>query len=176
MAAVDIDARQFREVCSRFTTGVCVVTSLGEDGPSGMTANAIASLSLEPPMMIVCFDLGARTLTAVRASGRFAIHFLAHDQESIASRFASKRPERDKFANIEWSERQGAPALAGCVGGICCELRELLPGGDHLIAVGEVLDLWLEDRPPLVFFRGDYWRLGARQAAPQEVDEALEAP
>ena len=91
-AEAPIDSRQFRDVCGRFVTGVSVVTSFGPEGPSGMTANAITSLSLEPPLMVVCFDRTARTLGAVEHSRRLAIQFLAHDQEEIAGRFASKLP------------------------------------------------------------------------------------
>ena len=176
MPPAPIDARAFRDVCSRFVTGVCVVTSFGPDGPSGMTANAVTSLSLEPPLMIVCFDRTARTLGAVEHSRRLAIQFLAHDQELVASRFASKAAEAEKFELVEWSDRGGVPALAGCLAGLGCEVRELVPGGDHLIAVAEVVDLWSTEGDPLVFFRGDYWALSGREPAPPEVDEALEGP
>ena len=171
-----IDARAFRDVCSRFVTGVAVVTSFGPEGPSGMTANAVTSLSLEPPLMIVCFDRTARTLAAVEHSGRLAIQFLAHDQETVAARFASKLPEAKKFDGLDWFDRGGAPALGGAVAGVACELRELVAGGDHLIAVAEVVDLWRADGDPLVFFEGDYWKLSEREPAPPEVDEALEGP
>jgi flavin reductase (DIM6/NTAB) family NADH-FMN oxidoreductase RutF len=170
------DGRAFREACSRFATGVCVVTSFGPDGPSGMTANAVASLSLDPPLMIVCFDRTARTLAAVEHSRRLAVQFLAHDQEHIAGRFASKLPEAGKFEGVGWSDRAGVPALDGCLAGLACEVRELLPGGDHLIAVAKAVDLWRSEGEPLVFFRGDYWSLAGREPAPPEVDEALEGP
>jgi 3-hydroxy-9,10-secoandrosta-1,3,5(10)-triene-9,17-dione monooxygenase reductase component len=171
-----IDARAFRDVCSRFVTGVAVVTSFGVDGPSGMTANAVTSLSLAPPLMIVCFDRTARTLAAVEHSGRLAIQFLAHDQEEVARRFASKLPEAEKFEALDWSDHDGVPAIDGSVAGMACELRELVAGGDHLIALAEVVDLWRADGDPLVFFEGDYWKLTEREPAPPEVDEALEGP
>jgi flavin reductase (DIM6/NTAB) family NADH-FMN oxidoreductase RutF len=176
MPAAGIDSAFFRDVCSRFATGVCVVTSFGAETPSGMTANAVTSLSLEPPLMIVCFDRTARTLGAVEHSRRFGVHFLAHDQEEIAARFASKLPEPEKFETLDWSERSGIPAIGGCLAGLACELRELFAGGDHLIGVGEVVDLWTAPGEPLLFFRGDYWRLTGREPAPTEVDEALEGP
>jgi 3-hydroxy-9,10-secoandrosta-1,3,5(10)-triene-9,17-dione monooxygenase reductase component len=172
MPSVDPDA--FRDVCSRFTTGVCVVTSSGAEGPSGLTANAVASLSLDPPLMIVCFDRGSRTLAAIERSRRLAIHFLAHEQENLAARFASKLPEAEKFRGVDWSDRHGVPVLSGTIGGLACALRDLVPGGDHLIAVAEVEGLWRNEGRPLVFFRGDYWRLAGGEPAPSEVDEALE--
>jgi flavin reductase (DIM6/NTAB) family NADH-FMN oxidoreductase RutF len=171
-----VDPSAFREACGRFATGVCVITSSGAEGPSGMTANAVTSLSLEPPLMIVCFAHTARTLTAVQHSGRFGVHFLSHDQEDVAARFASKMPEPAKFEDLDWTERDGVPALGGCLAGMACAVRELVPGGDHLVGMGEVTSLWTREGDPLVFYRGDYWALWERQDAPPEVDEALEGP
>ena len=176
MGAVEIDPLQFRDVCGRFTTGVSVITSFGPEGPSGMTANAVTSLSLEPPLMIVCFDHSARTLAAVEHSRMFGVNFLAHDQEAVAARFASKDAEEVKFADVRWTERSGVPAIDGSLGLIACRLTELLPGGDHLIGVGEAVDLRAGEGEPLVFYRGDYWSLSGREPAPEEVDEALEGP
>ena len=170
----EIDAAAFRDALGRFVTGVCVVTSFGPDGPSGLTANAVSSLSLDPPLMIVCFERSSRTLAAVEHSRRFGVHFLARSQEQTAARFASKQPEREKFAGVRWSERSGVPMVEDCVGGLACNLNELVPGGDHLIGVGAVVDLWASEGEPLVFFRGDYWALTGREPAPPEVDEALE--
>src|SRR5688572_23872706 len=108
-----VDASAFRDACGRFATGVCVITSSGPEGPSGMTANAVTSLSLDPPLMIVCFAHTARTLAAVQHSGRFGVHFLSHDQADVAARFASKMPEPAKFDDIDWELRDGVPALGG---------------------------------------------------------------
>ena len=174
--AGSIDTEDFRRACGHFATGVCVVTALGPDGPSGMTANAVSSLSLHPPLMIVCFALTSRTLAAVEHSRRFGVQFLAHDQEKLAARFASKLPEREKFDGIPWHERAGVPSIDGCIAWIGCELQELYPGGDHRIGVGEVADLWEVAGEPLVFFRGDYWSLADRAEAPADVDRALEGP
>jgi 3-hydroxy-9,10-secoandrosta-1,3,5(10)-triene-9,17-dione monooxygenase reductase component len=171
-----VEPSDFRDACSRFATGVGVVTSSGPEGPSGMTANAISSLSLEPPLMVVCFALSARTLAAVRHSGRFGIQFLSHRQEELAARFASKMPEAEKFEGVEWEERDGVPVLGRCLAALACELRDLHHGGDHLIGVGEVTSLWTRDDDPLVFHRGAYWSLSGREDAPPEVDEALEGP
>jgi flavin reductase (DIM6/NTAB) family NADH-FMN oxidoreductase RutF len=171
-----VDPTAFREACGRFVTGVCVVTSFGSDGPSGLTANAVSSLSLEPPLMIVCFDRSARTLSAVEHSRRFAVHFLARSQEQTAARFASKQTEQQKFDGVRWSERSRVPVLEDCLAGLACEVKELVPGGDHLIGIGEVVDLWTSEDEPLVFFRGDYWALSAREPAPPDVDRALEGP
>ena len=171
-----IDQADFRNACGRFATGVCVVTSLGPGGPSGMTANAVTSLSLEPPLMIVCFARTARTLAAVERSRRFGVQYLSHEQEDVAARFASKLPEKQKFEGIAWRERSGVPAIEGCLAWLGCELRELIPGGDHLVGLGEVVDLWHVEGDPLVFFDSSYWSLTAREPAPADVDRALEGP
>lgn len=176
MEATGPEASAFRDACSRFATGVCVVTSFGSEGPSGLTANAVASLSLDPPLMIVCFDRGARTLGAVEQSSRFTVQVLGREQEEAAARFASKLPEGEKFAGLGWSEQSGAPVLDDCLAWLVCEVQELLPGGDHVIGIGKVLSLGASDGEPLVFFRGGYWALGGREPAPPEVDEALEGP
>jgi flavin reductase (DIM6/NTAB) family NADH-FMN oxidoreductase RutF len=173
--SLPVDTSAFRDVAGRFVTGVGVITSFGQEGPAGMTANAVSSLSLEPPLMIVCFDRTARTLAAVKHSRRFGVHFLGHSQEELAACFASKRPEEEKFAGVQWSERSGVPLLEGCLAGLACTLRELIDGGDHLIGIGAVVDLWSSpDGEPLVFFRGDYWSLAGSEPAPPDVDAALE--
>ena len=172
-----IDQAEFRDACGRFATGVCVVTSLGADGPSGMTANAVTSLSLEPPLMIVCFALTSRTLAAVEHSRRFGVQFLAHDQEELAARFASKLPERREIrgSRVARARRRARPSTAALPGS-AASCRSCYPGGDHQIGVGEVVDLWEVAGDPLVFFRGDYWSLTGARGRPPEVDRALEGP
>jgi 3-hydroxy-9,10-secoandrosta-1,3,5(10)-triene-9,17-dione monooxygenase reductase component len=125
--------------------------------------------------VIVCLDRSARTLAAVEHSRAFAVHFLFRSQEELAALFASKQAEERKFTGVAWSERSGTPVLERSLAGIACELEELVPGGDHLIALGRVVDLWRSGGgDPLVFYRGDYWALTEREPAPPEVDEALE--
>jgi 3-hydroxy-9,10-secoandrosta-1,3,5(10)-triene-9,17-dione monooxygenase reductase component len=104
------------------------------------------------------------------------VHFLSHAQEDVAARFASKMPEGEKFEGLRWAEREGVPVLEGCLAWMACEVRDLLPGGDHLIGIGEVTALWRSEGEPLVFYRGAYWSLASREPVPPEVDEALEGP
>jgi 3-hydroxy-9,10-secoandrosta-1,3,5(10)-triene-9,17-dione monooxygenase reductase component len=142
---------------SSVPTAVTVVTSVGEEGPAGATANAVASLSLDPPLMLVCLDRGSRTLAALRSSGRFAVNVLGSGDETLARAFASKAPHPEKWAGVEWSESDGMPRLAGALAWIGCELRDLLDGGDHVIVTGAVLDLaHAEETHPLLFHRGEY--------------------
>ena len=141
---------------SRFPTGVTVVTAIGPSGPAGATANAVASLSLEPPMMLAALDLGSRTLVAVEHAGRFGINVLARDQADIARRFSTKDPHPEKWDGVDWRERAGTPMIEGALVWLACELRDVHDGGDHVIATGRVLELEAGDGEPLIFHGGDY--------------------
>jgi 3-hydroxy-9,10-secoandrosta-1,3,5(10)-triene-9,17-dione monooxygenase reductase component len=153
------DSNDFRAVMAAFPTGVTVVTAIGDAGPSGATANAVTSLSLDPPMMLACLDRSSRTLASVRAAGRFGINVLAADQEPLARRFASKQPEAEKWEGVDW-EGGGSPRIARCPIWIACDLRELLEGGDHLIAIGDVREAELVEAEPLLYHGGGYRGLG----------------
>ena len=141
----------FRNTIGRFATGVTIVTTTGSDGPAGMTTNAVASLSLDPLLLLVCFDRGSRTLDVVRSSRRFAVNVLRAEDRDLAAVFASKRVAREKFDSVTHTEAHGVPVLDGALAWIACELRELLPGGDHVIGMGRE-----HDGDPLVWFGGRY--------------------
>jgi 3-hydroxy-9,10-secoandrosta-1,3,5(10)-triene-9,17-dione monooxygenase reductase component len=153
-------ARIFRDTIGHLPTGVTIVTATGPDGPAGMTTNAVTSLSLDPLLLLVCFEARSRTLEVVRAAGRFAVNVLRAGDEELATVFASKRVGPAKFEMLTdraWSEQHGVPVLDRALAWIACELRDLLPGGDHEIGVGEVLATGVgEPGAPLVFHRGDY--------------------
>lgn len=143
-------------------TAVTVVGSLGPDGPSGATANAVASLSLDPPMMLVCLDRGSRTLAALRSSGRFSVNVLGAGDEELARAFASKVAPPQKWAGVEWEDAGGMPRIVGALVWIACELRDLLDGGDHVVVTGSVVDVARDDvSAPLVFHHGEYRPLGS---------------
>jgi flavin reductase (DIM6/NTAB) family NADH-FMN oxidoreductase RutF len=135
---------------------VAIVTCHGDDGPTGLTTNAIASLSLDPLLVLVCFDNASRTLPAVRSAKRFAINVLRAGQEDLAAVFASKRVAREKFESVTHTVAHGVPVLDDALAWVACELVELLPGGDHTIGIGSVIDGGASDGDPLVFFRGRY--------------------
>lgn len=147
------DTTTYRDAIGHFATGVTVVTS---SGPSGLTANAVCSLSLEPLLMLVCLDTGSRTLESIRRSRRLAVNVLARHQEEIAQTFASKAPEAEKFAGIPYEEVSDLPVLGGVVAWLTGRLRELIPGGDHVIALAEVERVGAPGGDPLVHFRGGY--------------------
>ena len=153
------DPELFREVFGRFATGVAVITSAGSAGAGGMTANALCSLSLDPLLALVCFENRARTLPIVRESGRFAVNLLAADQERLAGVFASKLPEAEKLDGVAHRLEQGMPVITGSLAWAVCDLRELIAGGDHTIAIGEVTALGLGEGTPLLWFEGGYHTL-----------------
>ena len=152
-----VDPGHFRSVMGNFATGVTVVTATGPAGPVGMTANAIASLSLEPLLLLVAFDNTARTLQVVRDTGRFGVNVLAAGQDALARLFASKAPEDAKFAGVPHTVHDGLPVIDGTIAYVGCRLERLVDGGDHTIGIGTVIAA--EAAPagePLVWFRGEY--------------------
>jgi 3-hydroxy-9,10-secoandrosta-1,3,5(10)-triene-9,17-dione monooxygenase reductase component len=151
-----VSPEEFRQALTAYATGVTVVTAVGPGGPSGATANAVTSLSLEPPMMLACLDHGSRTLTSARAQGRFGVNALAAGQEELARRFSAKDPEPQKWRGVEWSESNELPRLDGALVWVACELRDLIDGGDHLILTGNVIHADARDGRPLLFHRGAY--------------------
>ncbi|HEX8101026.1 MAG TPA: flavin reductase family protein [Solirubrobacteraceae bacterium] len=151
-----VDPAQYRDVIGRFATGVCVVTVEGPEGPAGMTANAVTSVSLDPLLLLVCFANGARTLPLVRDQQRFGVNILAAGQDVLAARFASKTPERQKFAGVAHRLHDGVPVLDGALGWLGCDLVELVPAGDHVIAIGAVRLAEAAEGDPLVWYRGGY--------------------
>jgi len=159
-------ARAYRDTIGRFPTGVAIVTSLGASGPAGMTTNAVTSLSLEPMLLLVCFEQRSRTLEVVRESERFAVNILRAADTELAAVFASKLVGPEKFETVTHRETHGVPVLDRALAWIACELRELLPGGDHEIGVGAVVCSGAEQEgDPLVFYGGGYTTIAHRQTA-----------
>ena len=154
-----VDAERYRRAMGRFATGVAVVTCESPSGPAGLTTNALTSLSLDPLLLLVCFDNGSRTLPVLRESGRFAVNVLAAEQADLAAVFASKRVAEEKFEMVTHEVAHGVPVLDGALAWLACDLRELLPGGDHTIGIGGVLGGGHAGGDPLVFYRGRYTTL-----------------
>ena len=155
-----LDPNEVRRVMGHFATGVTVVTAtdaeLGQ--PFGLTANAVASVSLEPPLVLACVDAGSDTLPRIRAACAFAISVLAADQEALARRFA-EGDAAEKFRDVAYRrEATGAPVLEDALAWVDCRLWAEYPGGDHTIFVGEVVAGDARAGAPLIFFRGGYGR------------------
>jgi flavin reductase (DIM6/NTAB) family NADH-FMN oxidoreductase RutF len=156
MPTPEADRQRLRAVMGHFVTGVAVVTARDERGAVGMTTNALTSLSLDPLLLLVCFDNAARTLPVVRATRRFAVNVLSAGQEGVAGRFASKLPLDEKFGDVTHHDQHGVPVLDGALAWVACDLRELLPGGDHTIGIGAVAAMGHGEGRPLVWHRGVY--------------------
>lgn len=154
------EARRFRDAMARFPTGVTVITALTDAGPAGLSANAVSSLSLDPPLMLACVDRGSRTLRAVEATGRFGVNVLEAGSADLAVGFARKLPVAEKWTGIGWSESHGIPRLDAAIVWIGCELRDVISGGDHVIVTGAVLAVAERAGDPLIFHEGAYRPLG----------------
>ena len=150
----DVDPDRFRSVMGHFATGVTVVTASAPDGPVGLTANAVASLSLDPLLLLVAFDNEARTLPVIRDTGRFGVNVLHAGQEELARLFASKRAEHEKFAGVSHTVHDGIPVIEDALAWVGCRLERLIPGGDHTIGIGAVEAAEAGDGRPLLWFRG----------------------
>jgi flavin reductase (DIM6/NTAB) family NADH-FMN oxidoreductase RutF len=150
---------EFRHAMGHFATGVTVVTSLGPDGlPVGTTANAVTSLSLTPPMVLVCFDLGSLTLQAIRGHGAFVVNVLAETQQELSANFA-RRGQAAAWGEVRHRYGPtGSPRLEDVLAVMECTVEHALPGGDHEIVVGRVRHVETSPSPcpPLVYFRGGY--------------------
>ena len=158
-AATNVHPTRFREIIGHFATGVTIVTAHGADGPAGLTTNAVTSLSLDPLLILVCFDNASRTLPVVRESGRFAVNMLRAGNEDLATLFASKRVAAEKFEAITHTVDHGVPVLDDALAWVVCDVYAMHPGGDHTIGVGAVTAAGAapDGGEPLVFFRGE-WR------------------
>ena len=137
-------------------TGVTVVTAASTDGPLGATANAVASLSLDPPTMLASLDVGSRTLGAIRLAGRFGISVLGGGHEALARSFATKAPHTEKWADVAWRERAGVPVVDDVPLWLACEVVASHEVGDHVILIGSVEAVGSDGGEPLVFHRGAY--------------------
>ena len=148
----------FRKVLGHFATGVTVVTMHRSSGqPWGFTVNAFTSVSLTPPLVLVCVDHRAESAQAMSEASDFAVNLLAEDQEEISRRFASKLP--DRFNSVDSSDgAHGSPLITGCLGFVECKKVASYSHGDHNIVIGEVLEAGAAGGNPLLFYRGSYAR------------------
>jgi len=154
-----IDPEEFRRVLGNFATGVTVVTVAGgEDPPTGITVSAFASVSLDPPLVLVCIDRKAQTHAALQRSGHFPVNVLASGQEDLSRRFASTRG--DKFEGVAHHRGPlGQPLLEGAVAVMECSTVSAHEHGDHTVFVGRVHHVQTASAGPLLYFRGQYRQL-----------------
>jgi flavin reductase (DIM6/NTAB) family NADH-FMN oxidoreductase RutF len=152
-----VDPAFFRQLLSRFATGVTVITTRNEQGhPIGMTASSLTSVSLTPPLVSVCVDVTADMHRALSVNGNFVINILAADQQDISTRFALNPPEA-RFLGLQWEEsNDGHILLANTLAHISCERYADFPLGDHTLFVGRVTGGATAAGEPLLYYRGKY--------------------
>lgn len=151
------DHRALRDAFGCFATGVTIVTAVDARGRRfGFTANSFASVSLDPPMLLVCPAAGVSSLPAIRETGRFGVSVLAGDQRALAERFAKRGV--DRFAEGAWVEAEsGVPLLEGAAANFACALAHDWPAGDHVVLVGLIESFRAApERAPLMYLRGRY--------------------
>jgi|SRR5215218_3842240 len=147
---------EFRSALSRFASGVTVVTTKDAAGRlHGITVSAFSSVSLDPPLILICIERSAGSHHVFQESGVFVVNILSSEQQELSDRFASQLPERfdgvDMALNID-----GIPVLANCLANLECRVKLTADGGDHSIFVGEVETASVYEGDPLIYFRSDY--------------------
>lgn len=157
-----VTAKEFREAMSHLAAGVSIVTSIGPRGePRGLTATAVCSVSLAPPLVLASLSNGSATGEAVAATGAFALNFLGRGEEELARRFADATAE--KFAEIDWGRGStGCPTIPGALAVCECTLEKAVPAGDHTLFVGRVVRVVVNQavpNDPLIYFSGAYGAL-----------------
>jgi flavin reductase (DIM6/NTAB) family NADH-FMN oxidoreductase RutF len=165
-SAADVAGAQFRHAMGHFATGVTVVTCAGPGGqPLGTTANAVTSLSLDPPLLLVCLDRASVTLAAIRARGAFAVNVLAAAQQQLSVNFA-RRGQAAGWDDVPYRPgATGSPLLHGVLATVECTVEVMVDdqaaGGDHEIVIGRVREVAAgrADGAPLLFWRGEYARM-----------------
>lgn len=157
-----IPALAFRRTLGHLPTGVTVITAHGPDGPIGMAANSVTSLSLQPPMILFCPANSSKTWPALRDVGTFCVNVMSGHHEAVTRQFAARGV--DRFQGVSWTPRPAGPGLADAVAWIECKLHHEHAAGDHIIAIASVLAVEaVSDRSPLVFFQGRYGCFGERR-------------
>ena len=159
---------EFCRACAKFPTGVTIVTVLDAEGsPHGMTASSFTSVSLEPPLVLVCVDHRARTHAHLQARKRFGVNVLAEHQRAVSEYYAGPSPthqhaEQEAGARFERTEH-GTPVLHGALAYLECRLHTSQDAGDHTIFIAEVEDVVVREGEPLLYFRGAYRKIGTEE-------------
>lgn len=152
-----VDAAQFKRALRRWPSGVTIVTSRAGETIHGMTVSAFSSVSLDPPLVMICADKASNTHPVIARGRVFATHILAQGQETLSHRFASKADEWRRFEGIAWKRGvTGAPILPGALAVLECRVVADHDAGDHVIYIGEVEAVVLGDAEPLLWYGGSY--------------------
>lgn len=163
-----VEPKALRQAFSTFPTGVTIVTARAADGtPVGFTANSFTSVSLDPPLLLVCPGRYLSSFPVFEACERFAVNVLAEGQEALSDRFA--RFAGDRFAQVGWRDEAGMPPVFdGVAAHFLCSTHRVVPAGDHVVLMGEVKAFDRSGRRGLGFAGQSYFSLGAANAAGRE--------
>lgn len=154
-----VSSEEFRRACGRFANGVTIATVRDATGaPHGLTVSSFTSVSLDPPLILICLGHAVTTIGLFRSARHFGINILADDQEFLSERFARKG--EDRFDGLPWYPgATGVPLLPGVLAAIECEVKQRIPSGDHDVFLARMVAAATTDGEPLVHYRGCYRRL-----------------
>jgi 3-hydroxy-9,10-secoandrosta-1,3,5(10)-triene-9,17-dione monooxygenase reductase component len=152
----EVSPDELRRVLGHYATGVCIVAAFDGDAPVGMAVNSMTSVSLDPPLVLICPAKASTTWPGIRGVGEFCVSVMAGHHEQVSRGFAAAG--RDRFDGIEWHPRMGGPAIDGAIAWLDCKVEAEHPAGDHTIVLARLLAVEAQDpvATPLVFFRGRY--------------------
>jgi flavin reductase (DIM6/NTAB) family NADH-FMN oxidoreductase RutF len=170
MEASSVNEAEFKAAMASFAAGVTIVTTIDADGsPHALTATAFSSVSVSPPLCLICIDRRARTHQPLLVSGCFAVNILSAEQEPLSAHFSA--PVADRFAGVSWRPGQATrcPIIGGALAFMECHTAEVHTGGDHNIFLGRVAAVQVGEGAPLVYWRGRYSSL---PPPPQQQPEA----
>jgi flavin reductase (DIM6/NTAB) family NADH-FMN oxidoreductase RutF len=159
MSLTTIEQHHFRRVCSKYATGITILTVLDSLGtPHGMTVNSFTSVSLSPPLILVCIDRQTPILSHFTPGTRFGVNVLHEEQKELSTWFA--RSGHDRFSGREWRAGEtGAPILPGMLATLECEVNQMIEAGDHVVVIGAALHATWREGQPLVYFNSSYQSL-----------------
>jgi flavin reductase (DIM6/NTAB) family NADH-FMN oxidoreductase RutF len=155
-AALPIDPGHFRRALGMFATGVLVVTTRSGEGIHGMTANSFTSVSLSPPLVLICIDHRATMKEALNRSGHYGLSILAQDQQHLSRHFSSKTKSD---VEVQFEDLEGVPVIQNALAQFSCRITQAPQAGDHLIFIGEVNAYRHALGEPLLYFGGSYKQL-----------------
>ncbi|MBZ8117567.1 flavin reductase family protein [Roseovarius sp. LXJ103] len=156
----DAEKRALRDAFGQFATGVTIATTRGRDGaPRGFTANSFTSVSLDPPLLLVCIAKSASSCDAFCEAEHFAVNVLSEEQKQVSGLFASRSD--DKFAQADWTVgAHDLPLIPGSIATFVCARQEVIDAGDHVVLMGLVEAAQTHDAPPLGYHKGSYFSIG----------------
>jgi flavin reductase (DIM6/NTAB) family NADH-FMN oxidoreductase RutF len=159
---VPVDGEHFRTVLGSWATGVTIVTSRHGDHVHGMTVSAFSSVSLDPPLVLVCADRSSNTNQLIQRSRVFTVSILEQGQEELSNRFASKKYEDVRFDGLKCDDgATGCPHIPGAFATLDCRVSEVVDAGDHSVFIGLVEAAETSDADPLLYYRGAYRKLAS---------------